>query len=149
MHARLGESVTPFNQALQMPDVAAILNLLTDTGRAMLDGIVTQQAAMIAYLNDFKLLMLLTLGDAAGVRDRQIAAATRRGKPAERPRDGLTLANSFLIFSVCCPSAGTAPYLRVFAGNDRRRRRRRDRPGRRADRDAPQVRMLAPAARCR
>ena len=27
----------------------------------MLDGIVTQQAALIAYLNDFKLLMLLTL----------------------------------------------------------------------------------------
>jgi DHA2 family multidrug resistance protein len=26
----------------------------------MLDQIVTQQAAMIAYLNDFKLLMLLT-----------------------------------------------------------------------------------------
>ncbi|HVV60320.1 MAG TPA: DHA2 family efflux MFS transporter permease subunit [Pseudolabrys sp.] len=60
MHARLTESVTPFNDALQMPDVASILNLTTDTGRAMLDAIVTQQAAMIAYLNDFKLLMILT-----------------------------------------------------------------------------------------
>jgi DHA2 family multidrug resistance protein len=27
----------------------------------MLDGLVTQQAAIIAYLNDFKLLMILTL----------------------------------------------------------------------------------------
>jgi DHA2 family multidrug resistance protein len=61
MHARITESVTPFNNALQMPDVAANLNLGSDLGKAMLDGIVTQQAAMIAYLNDFKLLMFLTL----------------------------------------------------------------------------------------
>ncbi|MGB7259849.1 MAG: DHA2 family efflux MFS transporter permease subunit [Pseudolabrys sp.] len=60
MHARLTESVTPFNDALQMPDVASVLNLATDTGRAMMDAIVTQQASMIAYLNDFKLLMILT-----------------------------------------------------------------------------------------
>jgi DHA2 family multidrug resistance protein len=61
MHARIVEGVTPFNDALQMTDVANNLNMNTDTGRAMLDGIVTQQAAMIAYLNDFKLLMILTL----------------------------------------------------------------------------------------
>ena len=61
MHARIVEGVTPFNNALQMPDVAATMNMNTDIGRAMLDGIVTQQAAMIAYLNDFKLLMILTL----------------------------------------------------------------------------------------
>jgi DHA2 family multidrug resistance protein len=30
-------------------------------GRALLDAIVTQQAMMIAYLNDYKLLMALTL----------------------------------------------------------------------------------------
>jgi len=62
MHARLTENVTPFNNALQMPDVANVLNLATDAGKAMLDAIVTQQAMMIAYLNDFKLLMWLTLG---------------------------------------------------------------------------------------
>ena len=62
MHERLGATVTPFNNALQMPDVSGILNIYTDTGRALLDMLVTQQAAMIAYLNDYKLLMLLTLG---------------------------------------------------------------------------------------
>jgi MFS transporter, DHA2 family, multidrug resistance protein len=62
MHARLTEDVTPFNDALQMPDVASMLNIKTDLGRALLDLIVTQQANMIAYLNDFKLLMFLTLG---------------------------------------------------------------------------------------
>ena len=35
--------------------------MATEQGRAMMDLIVTQQAAMIAYLNDFKLLMILTL----------------------------------------------------------------------------------------
>jgi DHA2 family multidrug resistance protein len=61
MHARLTEYVTPFNDALQMPDVVSTLNMHSDMGRAMLDAIVTQQAAMIAYLNDYKLLMVLTL----------------------------------------------------------------------------------------
>src|SRR5690242_13788633 len=61
MHARLVEDVTPFNNALQMPDVHRLLDITTETGRAMLDAIVTQQASLIAYLNDFKLLMYLTL----------------------------------------------------------------------------------------
>ena len=61
MHARLTEQLTPFNDALQMPDVAANLNVHSQTGLALLDGIVTQQAALIAYLNDYKLLMALTL----------------------------------------------------------------------------------------
>jgi DHA2 family multidrug resistance protein len=61
MHARLTESVTPFNDALQMPNVTANMNVHTEQGLAMLDGIVTRQAAMIAYINDFKLLMILTI----------------------------------------------------------------------------------------
>jgi DHA2 family multidrug resistance protein len=61
MHARITESVTPFNGALYMPDVVSTMNVNTDAGRAMLDAIVTKQAAIIAYQNDFKLLMYLTL----------------------------------------------------------------------------------------
>jgi len=61
MHERIGEAVTPFNDALQFPDVSSILNTHTDAGRAMLDAIVTQQAAVIAYANDFKLLMVLCI----------------------------------------------------------------------------------------
>jgi MFS transporter, DHA2 family, multidrug resistance protein len=60
MHARLSESVTPFNNALAMPD-AAMLDLGTDLGRATMDRLLTQQATIIAYANDFKLLMYLTL----------------------------------------------------------------------------------------
>ena len=60
MHARLMESVTPFNQALADP-AAAMLNPATDTGRALLEQIVAQQASIIAYNNDFLLMMLMTL----------------------------------------------------------------------------------------
>lgn len=61
MHARLVENVTPFNAPLQMPDVASILNMTTDAGRALLDAIITQQAVIIAYANDYKMLLLLSL----------------------------------------------------------------------------------------
>jgi len=61
MHAHLAEYITPFNNALAFPDVHAILDTATDAGRAMLDALVSQQAAIIAYANDFKLLMYLTL----------------------------------------------------------------------------------------
>jgi len=60
MHARLAESVTPFNQALADP-AAAMLDPGTETGRALLENIMTQQAAIIAYANDFKLMLLITL----------------------------------------------------------------------------------------
>jgi DHA2 family multidrug resistance protein len=61
MHARLSEFINPFNNALQAPDVARALDLTTDTGRAMADQLLTQQATYIAYSNDFTLLMWLTI----------------------------------------------------------------------------------------
>jgi DHA2 family multidrug resistance protein len=60
MHARLAEFVTPFNNALAMPD-ARMLNPATELGRAMMERALTQQATVIAYANDFKVLMYLTL----------------------------------------------------------------------------------------
>ena len=83
MHARLVEGVTPFNNALQMQDVTANLNVNSDLGRALLDQIVTQQAAMIAYLNDFKLLMVLTLAMIPLVMLIRGAQRPPGAKPAE------------------------------------------------------------------
>lgn len=60
MHAHLAESITPFNQALADP-AAAMLDPKTETGRALLEQIMTQQAAIIAYANDFKLMMIMTI----------------------------------------------------------------------------------------
>jgi DHA2 family multidrug resistance protein len=59
MHARLAEHVTPFNDALRQ--AGPLLDPSTEQGRVTLDHILTQQASVIAYQNDFKLLMLFTL----------------------------------------------------------------------------------------
>jgi len=108
MHARLTEQVTPFNDPLQMPDVAANLNVHTDFGRALLDLIVTQQASMLAYLNDFKLLMILTLT----VIPLVLISAARVRPPAPKsklPRSTDYFENSLRIIAVCSPSAGIGP----------------------------------------
>ena len=60
MRARLVESVTDFNSGLTDP-LAAPLNPATEQGRALLENLVNQQAAIIAYANDFKLMMVLCL----------------------------------------------------------------------------------------
>jgi DHA2 family multidrug resistance protein len=58
MHATLGEHVNRYSSVLraQMPD--GVPNLRTVAG---LNATVTEQAAMIAYNNDFKLMLLLSL----------------------------------------------------------------------------------------
>jgi DHA2 family multidrug resistance protein len=61
MHAHLAEFVTPFNDAMQAPTVSSILDMSSTTGRALAEQMITQQAAIIAYANDFKLLMYLTM----------------------------------------------------------------------------------------
>jgi DHA2 family multidrug resistance protein len=84
MHERLGANITPFNSNLQFPDVASALNLNTDAGKAVLDGMVTQQANMIAYLNDFKLLMFLTI---AAMPLVLMIGSTRRANQAAKKDD--------------------------------------------------------------
>jgi DHA2 family multidrug resistance protein len=59
MHARLSEFITPFNDALQQ--AGPLIDPSTDQGRALLDNLVTQQAQVIAYQNDFWMLMCCTL----------------------------------------------------------------------------------------
>jgi MFS transporter, DHA2 family, multidrug resistance protein len=58
MHATLGEHVSRYSSVLraQMPDGAPSLRTM-----AGLNSTVTEQAAMIAYNNDFKLMMLLSM----------------------------------------------------------------------------------------
>jgi DHA2 family multidrug resistance protein len=61
MHAQLAEHITPFNAALQARDVQAIIDPSTDTGRALIENILTQQATIIAFGNAFKLLTILAV----------------------------------------------------------------------------------------
>jgi DHA2 family multidrug resistance protein len=60
-HAALAENITHFNHALTGPGIPSIWNLSTHLGLAALNATVTKQAATIAYINDFRLMMYLTL----------------------------------------------------------------------------------------
>lgn len=61
-HAEIGAYVTPFNRLFDAWPVNNQLNPLTAGGRAALDGMITVQASWVAYLDDFKLLMWLSIG---------------------------------------------------------------------------------------
>jgi MFS transporter, DHA2 family, multidrug resistance protein len=60
-HASLAERVTSASPAWHDPAVAAAFDVHTPGGAALLDSLVTQQALMIGYIDDFWLMMLLTL----------------------------------------------------------------------------------------
>jgi DHA2 family multidrug resistance protein len=62
LHAEIGASVNPFNRALQ--DGGAVqqhLDPATRHGAAMLDHLINQQAQIIAYIDDYKLMIFTTL----------------------------------------------------------------------------------------
>jgi DHA2 family multidrug resistance protein len=60
-HADIVQHVTAVNRAFESPSVAHFWNPLTAAGRAALDAVVTRQAQIIAYIDDYKLLMIATL----------------------------------------------------------------------------------------
>jgi DHA2 family multidrug resistance protein len=59
VHASLSEHITPFNIASN-PATAAF-DLHHARGLLQLNQVITNQSAMIAYIDDFKLMMVLTL----------------------------------------------------------------------------------------
>jgi len=59
-HAAIASYVTPFNPAFHQPAVLHSLDPFKAAGRAALDGIITVQATIIAYIDDFKLLMIMS-----------------------------------------------------------------------------------------
>ncbi|GAC1346145.1 MAG: DHA2 family efflux MFS transporter permease subunit [Acetobacteraceae bacterium] len=63
IHADLAAHITPFNPILHGAASTAIRRLLDPTtakGAAYLDGLINQQAAIIAYLDDFKAMLIVT-----------------------------------------------------------------------------------------
>src|SRR6266404_6203410 len=60
-YAVLSEHINPFNHAMQMPNVAGMIDMNTDTGRAMADAMVGIQAQIIAFSQDYQLVMLFIL----------------------------------------------------------------------------------------
>jgi DHA2 family multidrug resistance protein len=60
-HAEIAQHVTAVNRTFAEPSIAQFWNPLTAAGRAALDAMITQQAQIIAYIDDYKLLMIATL----------------------------------------------------------------------------------------
>jgi MFS transporter, DHA2 family, multidrug resistance protein len=61
VHAELAGRVTPFNDALGEVGPSHFWNMATMVGKAALNAEVTKQASVVAYANDFKLMMLVAL----------------------------------------------------------------------------------------
>ena len=55
------QHVTAVNRVFESPTIAQFWNPATDAGRAALDAMITVQAQIIAYIDDFKLMMIVTL----------------------------------------------------------------------------------------
>ncbi len=60
LHAEIGAYVTPFNRALQHGAVQTWLDPATRHGAAAMDRIINQQAQIIAYMDDYKLMIFTT-----------------------------------------------------------------------------------------
>src|SRR3954451_22883585 len=60
-HADIASYVTPYNRVFADPTIAHAWSPWTAAGRAALDSVVTNQATIIGYMDDFKLLMLMSL----------------------------------------------------------------------------------------
>jgi DHA2 family multidrug resistance protein len=61
VHSRLVETLRPDNPLAQGRFLAAPFSLTAPSGVAALNAEVTRQAAMVAYIDDFKLMMLIAL----------------------------------------------------------------------------------------
>ena len=77
-HSQLVEHITPFNDALQNPDVSRWIDLATDQGRALADQMITLQAVIMAYANDYACY--------ADLRDAPVRIAARMRDRAARWR---------------------------------------------------------------
>jgi MFS transporter, DHA2 family, multidrug resistance protein len=60
-HAEIAAHVSAVDRAFETPSIAQAWNPVTAAGRAALDAMITQQAQIIAYIDDYKLLMIATL----------------------------------------------------------------------------------------
>ena len=60
-HAEITRSVTSVNRMFEDLAIARFWDPVSAAGRAALDAMITQQAQIIAYMDDYKLLMIATL----------------------------------------------------------------------------------------
>jgi len=61
VHSSMAAQVTPFTPGLHLPMVQRLWSIHTTAGLAALNQEVTRQAAMIAYIDNFEFMMVITL----------------------------------------------------------------------------------------
>jgi DHA2 family multidrug resistance protein len=61
VHAAIAEHVTPFNHMLQTGGAYLMWNTATAAGLSALNAEITRQAQAVAYLDDFKLMLIVSL----------------------------------------------------------------------------------------
>ena len=64
MHARIAENITPFSRSLQTGGAFLLWNSVSAPGKAALNAEVTRQASIIAYANDFKFMLFVSIASA-------------------------------------------------------------------------------------
>ncbi len=84
-HATLSEHVTAYNRLFDKAPVSHAMSPWTASGRAALDHMVNGQAAVIAYVNDFKLLMILALAA------MPLVFLLRKGGPTKEPEAAVAI----------------------------------------------------------
>jgi DHA2 family multidrug resistance protein len=81
-HATIGVHVTATNRMFENSAIRHAWSPWTAAGRAGLDQVIQQQAAVISYINDFKLMMILSLAAIPLVLLLRSAAAPAEGEHA-------------------------------------------------------------------
>ena len=79
VHSRLVEGLRPDNPLAHAPFLALPYSLSTTSGIAALNAEVTRQAQMVAYIDDFKMMMIIVLASAP------LLLLLRKPRPARVP----------------------------------------------------------------
>ena len=80
-HADIASHVTAVNRTFETTSIHQFWNPVTAAGRAALDQVITNQAQIIAYMDDYKLLMIATL---AGL---PLLLVFRKVQPSKDPNE--------------------------------------------------------------
>jgi DHA2 family multidrug resistance protein len=87
LHARIAEHVTPFNRMLQSGSAYLFWNMTKPAGLLALNAEVTRQAQIMAYANDFKLMLIVSMPVALLLLLMRRPRTGRIAMPAAPPPD--------------------------------------------------------------
>lgn len=87
-HSQLVEFITPFSDALKMPGALGGLTIGSTRGLGFIDGLITQQAAVLAYSNDFLIMTFVSLAAYPLLALIRSSKPTIAGKASKNDQEG-------------------------------------------------------------